>query len=118
MQTISNADPIGNNAFVLEQRMESAQAHILAIVGDINAECDFRVIHDQDKGLPAQNRRSTFADAWPWLCAMNNQGFGVFIVAARLDGNGQKMENVVALRCNYIDIDGADGQQAFAVDGM
>ena len=111
MQIIQNADPIGNSAVVLKQSMESAQAHIVAIAGDIDAVCAFRVIHDREKGATAYNRRGTLSEHWQWLCAMNNQGFGVFIVAARLDGNGRKMDNVTALRCNYIDIDGADGQQ-------
>ena len=95
------------------QNFELAQAYVATIAGDSEATVDFRVLHDQDKSVPGQTKRGTLRQCWSWLCAMNEQGYGVFMVAAQLDGNGQKMDNVVSLRCNYIDIDSADAQQQY-----
>ena len=113
MQTIQNADQIGNSPVALKQSMEAAQVHILAITDDIDAVCDFRVLHDKDLAAFGQTRRSTLREAWPWLCAMNNEGWGVFMVVAALDGEGQKMDNVQHLRACYLDLDGQDAQQQY-----
>lgn len=95
------------------QNFDLAQAYVATLAGNADAVVDFRVLHDRDKGAHGHVHRGTLRDSWQWLCAMNDQGYGCFMVCAELDGNGQKMDNVVHLRANYIDIDGADAQQQY-----
>lgn len=100
---------------VTAQDRTLSEAHIAALTGSTNAVMDFRVIHDRDKGAQAYNRRGTLANCWPWLCAMNDQGFGCFFVVAELDGAGCKMPNVRALRAVYTDHDSPDAAQRLEV---
>jgi putative DNA primase/helicase len=97
------------------QDYDLAAAYVAVIAGSVDATVDFRVIHDSDLGVYGQNKRGTLQKCWLWLCAMNDQGFGVFMVVAALDGAGQTMENVVALRCNYIDLDSAAAGQQYEI---
>jgi len=41
------------------------------------------------------------------LCHLHEQGAGVFVMVNRGDGKGRKTENVISVRANYVDLDGA-----------
>lgn len=99
----------------MTQQYDLAAAFVAALTGDPETVMDFRALHDSDLGVYGQNKRGALRDAWPWLCAMNNEGFGIFAVIAALDGAGQTMGHVVSLRANYLDLDGADAQQQYEI---
>lgn len=93
------------------QSYELASAYVTALTGDINTAMDWRALHDTDKSLPGQVRRGTLQQWWSWLCALNEQGYGIFVNYNALDGQGRELANVQAIRAHVVDHDGADAQQ-------
>lgn len=82
-----------------------ASAYIHALTGDMSTVLDWRMIHDTDKGLQAENFRGALDQCWNTLLHWNTQGYGAFVVPNVLDGVGRKLENVVAIRAHYTDND-------------
>lgn len=92
-----------------------AVAWASALTGDPdNAVFNWRFIHDQDKGVPAIKRRGTVAQIWPEACQWNAQGYGIFATVNAMDGNGDKLSNVAAIRAHVLDLDNLAAMQNLA----
>lgn len=96
----------------MTQSYEMAASYLSALGGDQVQE--FRAIHDRIKDIPARPRRGTLEECWPWLVEQNNQGYGIFVTPAVMDGQGRMLENVSYLRANYADLDEIDATQQLA----
>lgn len=87
------------------QSLEQAQAYIATLTGNVDAICDFRMIHDTNKGIPAIPMRGTLAQCWQSIVGYNNQGYGSFICINAMDGNGLEYANVQYIRTHVVDLD-------------
>lgn len=96
--------PFDNSNTQLTQDYNQAVAYLNAI-GASGENCNFRAIHDQDKGRPAIKRDGTLEQHWRELCNLNAQGYGIFVTVAQMDGQGDKLSNVAAIRAHYLDLD-------------
>ncbi len=97
------------------QDFNQAWAFVAALAGDPStAICDFRAIHDTDRGVAGLPRRGLLSEVWPELTAFNNQGYGVFMVVNALDGQGRELHNVAYARTHFIDLDAVDAPARFA----
>lgn len=67
--------------------------------------CDFRAIHDKDRGVPGHNMRGTLAGVWQSLQDYNANGYGIFVVVNQLDGVARDLPNVQAVRAHFVDLD-------------
>lgn len=85
---------------------QAAWSYVAALAGDPEtAVMDWRAIHDTDKGAQALNWRGTLPQAWQWLCDLNAQGYGIFVIVNATDGVGRKLENIAHIRAHMIDLD-------------
>lgn len=88
--------------------LDQARAFVTALTGSPDTICDFRAIHDVDKGRPANAVRGTLAQAGEYLERLQGQGFGLFMMINASDGQGRDIANIVSVRAHFIDYDGAD----------
>jgi len=96
------------------QSYELAHAFIAALAGDpATAVIDWRALSDRDAGAEGHARRGTLAEWWPWLCEMNNAGYGIFCTIAAMDGAGRHLANVSYIRAHYIDLDNLSALQNY-----
>ena len=95
----------------MTQSYELAQAYVVALTGSLDSVIDWRALHDQDKSAAGHAKRGSLQQWWAWMCAMNNQGYGIFCNVAEMDGQGRELANVAQIRSHYIDNDGPDAQQ-------
>lgn len=97
----------------IAQNKQFAQAHITALnpSGD---PCNFRAIHETDKARPAIPRRGTLDQYWDELCRLNNQGYGIYMTPALMDGYGNESDNVHAVRAHYVDLDSVGAVHSLA----
>lgn len=98
------------------QNYQSAFAYIAALTQcDPNTViCDFRALHDTNKGAAGIKRRGTLPQLWNELVSWNNSGYGIFININEMDG-GERHEivNVKAIRCQAIDLDNLSADQSY-----
>lgn len=80
-------------------------AYITALTGSPDTPMDWRVINDREKGDPGKNIRGTLSEVLPTLQQYNAAGWGVFVCINAMDGQGQKLPNVAALRTHVADLD-------------
>lgn len=93
----------------LMQDYSIAHSYIAALAGDPDtAICDFRMIHDRDKGVKAEIARGTLAQCWSWICGWNALGYGAFVCINEMDGRGRFNENVASMRVHVADLDSVD----------
>ena len=88
-----------------------AAAHVEALTGSADSVMDWRCIHDTDAARPADARRGTLSDLWPWIDGMNTAGYGAFLNVSELDGHGRELANVLAVRAHVVDLDSLDAEQ-------
>lgn len=84
-----------------------ASAYIAALTQQPpeTAVVDFRMIHDQNKGIPAHHFRSTLPEIWQSILQYQSAGYGVYVNINALDGNGRELANVAYIRAHVIDLD-------------
>lgn len=85
--------------------IDLTKAYLLALTGSIDTVCDWRVINDREKGEQGRNLRGTLADLLPTLQQYNQAAWGIFICVNAMDGQGQSLPNVAAIRAHFADID-------------
>lgn len=90
-----------------------ASAFVVALTGNMSAALNFRLIHDNDKSAAAIPLRGTLDQCWQSICNYNAQGYGAFVVINELDGNGNELNNVTAIRAHFIDLDNLSAQQNY-----
>ena len=79
----------------------------------LNALCDgeavtFQTFSDKGKNpLLAKVLHGTVDEHWRQLASLNAQGAGVFVTVNRTDGKGRKLENIIAVRAVFVDLDGS-----------
>ncbi len=71
---------------------------------------DVRLIHDTDKSVPAIKRRGTLPQLWAEIIDWQNRGYGCFVNVSEMDGIGNDLSNVAAVRAHLADLDGIDAQ--------
>lgn len=91
----------------MQQDYNQAYAHIAALTQQSpeTAIVDIRLIHDQDKAIPAHHYRGTLPQLWQTILNYQNGGYGCFININGLDGNGRLIENVQFIRAHAVDLD-------------
>lgn len=93
---------------------ELAAAYVTALGCDpTSTPIDVRALHDMDKSVPGHANRGTLQALWPWIVGYNQQGYGIFITPAALDGVGRSLENVQVIRAHYVDLDNLSAQQNY-----
>lgn len=80
-------------------------AYIAALTGNAESVIDWRVIHDRDRGVQGVNLRGTYRELSDTLHTYNSQGYGVFCNINELDGMGNLLTNVRAIRTHVVDLD-------------
>lgn len=85
--------------------LELTESYISALTGNPESVMDWRVIHDTDKGEQGRNMRGTLKEVKDQLIAYNQQGWGVFACINQMDGQGQTLQNVNAIRAHVVDLD-------------
>ena len=94
--------------------LDLATAYVQALGCDpATTPLDLRALHDTDKSLPGHANRGTLHSLWQWITAYNQQGYGIFMTPAALDGVGRSLEHVTTIRAFYLDLDGLDAQQQY-----
>ncbi len=83
-------------------------AHLAALGLTPDMLMNFRAIHDKDKSVAAIKRYGTLNQHWAELCEWNNRDYGVFLTVSQMDGVGDKIPNVTAIRACYLDLDSLD----------
>lgn len=78
---------------------------ITTLTGSPDTVCDWRLIDDRNKGVSAVNLRGTLQDLLPTLQTYNTSKWGVFLCINAMDGQGQSLPNVTAIRANVVDLD-------------
>lgn len=98
----------------MSQLFEQAAAFVQALAGDpTQAVMDWRALSDREAGAEGHARRGTLYEHWEWLCAMNNQSYGIFCTIAMMDGAGRSLPNVQYIRAHYIDLDNLSARQNY-----
>jgi hypothetical protein len=87
------------------QSFELAQWYITALTGNLDTPCDWRCIHDTDKGKAAHNMRGTIREMFPALQHYNQTGWGIFVSINAMDGQGRELANVHHIRAHVVDLD-------------
>lgn len=92
-----------------------AVAYVEALTGEPAdaAVLDLRACHDTDNTAPAQNRRGTLPDLWPWIEQHNRAGYGIFCLVQQSDGAGRSKEHITAGRAAWVDLDAPDSEQQY-----
>lgn len=85
--------------------MNLTTAYITALTGSPDTVMDWRVIHDRDKGEQGRNLRGSLSEMLPTLQQYNQAGWGVFMTVNAMDGQGQSLPNVAAIRAHFADLD-------------
>ena len=94
------------------QNYELAAAYAQALGCDpASTPLDLRALHDTDKSLPGHANRGTLQALWAWIVGYNQQGYGIFMTPAALDGVGRSLENVSVIRAHYVDLDNLSAEQ-------
>lgn len=89
----------------MNQSYELAQWYITALTGNPDTPCDWRCIHDTNKGVAAHNMRGSIREMFPTLQQYNQNGWGVFVSINAMDGNGRELANVHHIRAHVLDLD-------------
>jgi hypothetical protein len=98
--------------------LDLATAYVQALGCDpATTLLDLRALHDTDKALPGHAQRGTLQALWGWIEAYNQQGYGIFVTPAALDGLGRSLENVTTIRAHYVDLDNLSAQQNYEAAG-
>ncbi|RDD93497.1 hypothetical protein DTW92_19140 [Paracoccus pantotrophus] len=107
----SHATPVvGDQIFTPDYNQAYAWAS--ALTGDPdNAVFNWRFIHDQDKGRAAIKRRGTLLQMWQEACQWNANGYGIFATVNEMDGFGDTLEHVAAIRAHVVDLDNLNAMQ-------
>lgn len=92
------------------QDYNQAYAYISALTQQHpeTAIVDFRLIHDTDKSVPAIKRRGTLPVVWPEIIDWQSRGYGCFVNVSEMDGIGNDLSNVAAIRAHLSDLDNID----------
>lgn len=92
------------------QDYNQAYSYILALTQQSpeTAIVDFRLIHDTDKSVPAIKRRGTLPSLWAEIIDWQNHGYGCFVNVSEMDGIGNDLINVQAVRAHLADLDNID----------
>jgi hypothetical protein len=85
--------------------VELTAAYITALTGSPDTVCEWRVIHDTNKGEQGRNLRGNLSQLLPTLQEYNSSGWGVFMCINTLDGQGHLLSNVSAIRTHVADLD-------------
>jgi hypothetical protein len=83
--------------------LEMARRHVELLTADPDARMFVRLIHDQDRTLPAIKYFGSIRDLWTDIVRHQAQGFGVFIVVNK---GGDTDADIVHVRAAFIDADG------------
>lgn len=98
----------------MTQPYDLAAAFVTALGCDpMSTPLDLRALHDTDKSLPGHAQRGTLQAMWQWIVGYNEQGYGIFMTPAALDGQGRSLENVSVIRAHYVDLDNVSAQQNY-----
>lgn len=98
----------------MNQSYDLASAFVTALGCDpATTPLDLRALHDQDKSLPGHAQRGALQNLWQWCVGMNQQGYGIFLTPAALDGAGRTLEHVQTIRSHYVDLDNLSAQQNY-----
>lgn len=89
----------------MTQNYNDALAYVTALTGDANAVIQWRGIHETNKAVPAYNRAGSLMQVWAELIQWQNDGRGIFAIVNQTDGLGREIQNVNAVRAQYIDLD-------------
>lgn len=84
---------------------EITSAYVQALTGSSDTVMDWRVINDRNKGEMGRNLRGSLAEVYQTLQQFNSQGWGVFACINAMDGQGQSLQNVAAIRTHVVDLD-------------
>ena len=97
----------------MTQNLGELRNQIAALTGNPETPMSFRMFHDQRGDVAGRTRHGTANELFAELCAANtNEGFGIFLTVNETNLQGAKLEDMVAIRANWIDLDGVDaGQQ-------
>lgn len=96
----------------MTQPYDLAAAFVTALGCDpLSTPLDVRALHDTDKSLPGHAQRGTLHQLWQWITGYNQQGYGIFMTPAALDGQGRSLENVQTIRAFYVDLDNQSAEQ-------
>lgn len=102
-----------NHAVSAPAPHDLAAAYVAALTGSTDTVIDVRMLHDSDKGAPAEARRGTLSECWKWITALNQQGYGAFVTVNETDGQGRSAEHIDAARAVWVDLDGVDAQAQY-----
>lgn len=89
----------------MTQSFDFAQSYITMLTGHPDTVCDWRCIHDSNKGIAAHNMRGTLRDMFPTLQQYNQSGWGIFVNINAMDGQGRELSNVQYIRTHVVDLD-------------
>lgn len=87
-------------------------AYITALTGSPETICDFRCIHDREKGVPAIPLRGSLSSVRDALLSYNQQGYGIFMCINAMNGQGNTLEHVEHIRTHVVDMDDLFTSQA------
>lgn len=89
-----------------------AWQYVEAVTGEnpSTAIVDFRVLSELDKSAPAAKLRGTLPQYWHTLCTYNAIGYGVFVNVNVMNGHGNTLEHIHAIRVHAVDLDNLSSQ--------
>ena len=96
------------------QDYNQAAAFVQVLTGSPETVIDWRAIHDRDKATAAIIRRGSLSAMFAELSQWNAAGYGIFAMINETDGNGRKLENLMKIRAQFIDLDNLSAAQNYA----
>ena len=97
--------------------INDAELFISSIAGSRDASVSFQYFDDKKQGrVKPGHCHGTLAENFDYLSSINSRGAGIYMMvnAGDLDGRGE--ENITAVRCVFVDLDGSNvdpARQAF-----
>lgn len=100
------------------QSIEQAKLHIQALTGSPDSIVNIRAFDDNKaRELPPVIRRGSINDLWLEMCALNAQGYGIFIGVNHSESVQQRKEDISLVRAAILDLDSPtatqDAERAF-----
>ncbi|MGO9116842.1 MAG: phage/plasmid primase, P4 family [Desulfomonilaceae bacterium] len=97
--------------------INDAELFISSIAGSRDAKVSFQYFDDKKQGrVKSGHCHGTLAENFDFLSSINFRGAGIYMMVNEGDLNGRSEENVTAVRCVFVDLDGSDiepARQAF-----
>jgi putative DNA primase/helicase len=90
-----------------------AERFISSIADSRDAKVSFQYFDDQKRGRVSSGHcHGTLAENFDFLSTLNSQGAGIYMMPNEGDLGGRSEENVSAVRCVFVDLDGSDLEPA------